>query len=124
MLNTDKPFPGWPSGGERDVLYLTLAWDEVRDRYNLCNWIDDVDNNLNIPLKVAYFVDDVLGPVALVHYFHAPCLDRDWKIEVIVDKDINVELATGRLIETLALRENDIAGILKSSDFIFPPTKP
>ena len=124
MLNTTKPFPGWPSGGDRPVLYLTLTWDEIRQRYKLCNWIDDVDNNLNIPIKVVYFVDDAIGPVVLVHHFFPAQFDRDWKIEVFVDNDVNVELATSRLVEVLSLQESDIAGILKSSDFIFPPAKP
>jgi hypothetical protein len=124
MLNTSKPFPGWPSGGDRPVLYLTLTWVDVRQRYKLCNWVDDVDNNLNIPIKVVYFVDDLIGPVVFVHYFHQAQRDPDWQIEVYVDKDMNVEFATGRLVDVLSLRERDIAGILKSSDFIFPPTKP
>jgi hypothetical protein len=117
MLNTSEPFPGWSSGREREVMFLTLTWEEIRERYKISNWVDDVDNNLNVPIKVGYFADDKIGPVVLVQYFHYADFTRNW-VEVIIDANQNVELATSRLIETLSLQEGDILGVLRSSDFI------
>jgi hypothetical protein len=118
MLNTSEPFPGWPSGGDRPVIYLTLTADEARERFKIDNWVNDFDKSLNTPIKIAYFLDEIIGPVVLVHYNHPEHIHTNARIEINVDKAVNVELATSRLVDLLALQESDIAGILNTSDFI------
>lgn len=117
MLNTSEPFPGWSSGREREVIFLTLTWEEIRERYNISNWVDDVDKNLGVPIKIAHFIDDEIGPVLFIQYFHYADATRNW-IEVVIDANQNVELAVSRLIKTLSLQQSDILGVLRSSDFI------
>jgi hypothetical protein len=111
---------GGLAGGERSLRRQPLAGqqcEEIRERYHISNWVDDVDNNLNVPIKIAHFIDDKIGPVLLVQYFHYANSTCNW-IEVIIDANQNVELAVSRLITTLSLQEGDILGILRSSDFI------
>lgn len=118
MLNTSEPFPGWPSGNERPVIYLTLTPDEARERFKIDDWVNDFDKSLNTPIKIAYFVDEIIGPVVLVYYYLPEHIRTNARIEINIDKTANVELATSRLVDLLALQESDIAGILKTSDFI------
>ena len=92
---------GFPSGREKVAMEIFLSREEVEERYGL-KFIEGSDS-LGKAVST-YFSDDVLGSIIIVYYELNP---KTTGI-VMIDGDLELQLAVPRLRHVLQLNETEV----------------
>ncbi len=97
-----EPWPGWTSGRDKAVLELDISEDDLKVRYGL-DIIRDRDDQLGW-FSAAHFLDDIVGPVVIYRYDHAPSKAAT----VFVDSESDLAVAASRIVEVMQLEPSEI----------------
>jgi hypothetical protein len=87
---------GFPSGEEKVVMELVLSKSDIESRFGLV-FISGEDSLGKV--DTTYFVDELLGPVAIACYQKSP----HGRAIVFVDSRLELKLAVPRLREVFGL---------------------